>query len=141
MLPKKHIIYSLIFCLILFIILPYYSLIPYLIFFLSSVLMDIDHYFVYIWRKKDTSLISALKWHDLLEKMNKKEKIKNIPFFHFLHSFEFFILLVILSFFFKYVIYILLGFIFHSILDLIDMKRRNELASREYFTFKLFFKK
>ena len=139
MLPFKHIIYSLILGLILFIILPYYSIIPFLIFFLSSVLIDIDHYIVYIWRKKDKSLVGALKWHELLNK-NHTEKKKNIPFFHFLHSFEFLILLVILSFFFKYIIYALLGFIFHSILDLIDMKRRKELSSREYFTFKLFFK-
>lgn len=132
MFPIKHIIYGAIFSLTLYIFSPYSNFIPFLIIFLSSVLIDIDHYFIYAFRKKDKNFFRSYKWHVNL-KYNKKELEENTPFPHFFHSFEFFVLLVILSFYNLIFIYITIGFLFHSLLDIFYMKKTKFLKNREFF--------
>ncbi|MEM3405611.1 MAG: hypothetical protein QW117_01415 [Candidatus Pacearchaeota archaeon] len=140
MFPSKHILYSFILCLVFYIILPYGEIFPYIIIFLSSVLIDIDHYFIYVYRKKDFSLLNSWRWHMMLNK-NEKERNKEIPFLHIFHTFEFILLTFILSFFFKIFLWIFFGLIFHSFLDLKDMKRRKLYNTREYLLIKALLKR
>jgi len=123
--------YSFIFCLFFLVILQYGSISPYIIIFLSSILIDIDHYLLYAYRKKNLSLVKAWKWHIFLHN-NPREAQKQIPFLHLFHTIEFLVLIFILSFFYKVFLWIFIGFIFHTFLDILDMKKRKTYGGREY---------
>ena len=116
-----HIILGFLFSLLLSPIVGYFSL----IIFLSSFLIDIDHYFYYVVKKRDFNLINSVNY--FLE----KHRVKAILFFH---SVEFLALLIILSFVNYIFIYISLGIGFHFILDIYS-----SLYLNIYRPFSLFF--
>lgn len=122
MLPKHHLILGIFFCLILYFFnFSFFSLV---IIFLSSVLIDIDHYLWYVFGKKQFSLKQAYSWFiktgkyydNLPEKQRKKLYVGVFP----LHSIEFLLPLFILGFVSPFFLFIFIGFIFHSICDLIS---------------------
>jgi len=125
MLPKAHALFGVVFSLILYFIFNI-GLTNSLIVFLSSILIDVDHYLHYLISKRDSNLKNAFYW-------NKKLPLRHKPIMHILHSVEFLVILAIFSFFFPILTFILLGFIFHSILDLIDMAAHKEIGGREFF--------
>ena len=128
MLPTRHILLGAIFSLILvyFFNLSYFeaSLV-----FLSSFLIDADHYIWWVLKKKDISFSKAYHW------------LKNLPKNHKLrvdisHTFEFLLFIGILSYFSKFFVFILIGLLFHSISDIINMLPEiadSKKCSREYF--------
>lgn len=128
MLPKIHIILGLIFSLIVFLIFPSVGWIGFALIFLSSFLIDIDHYLYYVWLKKDFSLKNAYNWFKKgteIFKTLSKEKQDKVHFGNFfLHGIELIIILAILSYFWHFCLYILIGVGFHMILDLIDLKQK-----------------
>ena len=122
MLISKHIMLSLIVSVMIY---PFFGIYT-IIFFLSSFLMDIDHYIEYVIDKKDFNLSHAynhfMKGHHKRKeniKKNKQNKNNKINI-HIFHLIEIVILIIILSWFNKIFFYIALGIIFHIILDLID---------------------
>ena len=127
MYPKQHIIFGLIFATVLFFLFPQIGLIGFSIIFLSSFLIDVDHYLFYVFYKKDCSLRNAYKWFVKLDRKfknfskEKKKKIKYPPLIF--HGFETFIILIILLFFSKIFLYVLIGFLFHEFLDIISLVR------------------
>jgi hypothetical protein len=123
MLPKYHIALGIIFS---FILIYFFnlSLIAGAIVFLSSVLIDVDHYIYYLYKKKDLSLKRAYRWfikkREKLLELPKEQRNKNYISFSFLHGFEILILLFILGKLFSaYFFYVLIGFGFHLFLDII----------------------
>lgn len=116
-----HIILGFLFSLMLFPLVGYFSL----IIFLSSFLIDVDHYFYYVIKKKDFNLINSINYY--LEK-HREEAIL------FFHSVEFFALIISLSFVNHIFIYISLGIGFHFILDIYS-----SLYNNIYRPFSLFF--
>ena len=123
MLPKYHIILGIIFS---FILVYFFnlSLIAGIIIFLSSVLIDIDHYLYYVYKKKDLSLRRAYNWFINKRKrillLPKKQRAKIYADFSFLHGIEVLILLFILAkFISSYFYYVLIGVGFHLFLDII----------------------
>jgi membrane-bound metal-dependent hydrolase YbcI (DUF457 family) len=129
MLPSKHISYGLIICLFFFIILPYGNVFPYIIIFLSSVLIDIDHYFPYIIKGR-FNLIRNYKEQIILSKklgkLSKEEKRKLRKTHFIFHGIEFVALLIFLSSFNKIFFFIFLGVILHLFLDFIDLIKQKE---------------
>ncbi len=126
MLPKTHAILGLIFSAALFLIFPQIGIFGFLIILLSSVFIDVDHYLFYIFTKKDWSLKNANKWFkDKIAKARKlprekrRKNPRHIPCL--LHGIEAIIILSILSFFHIFFFYILIGFLFHELLDLIQI--------------------
>jgi hypothetical protein len=126
MYPSQHFIFGLIFSAILFFIFPKIGFLESSIILASTVLIDVDHYLYYVYKKKDFSLTRARKWFF----KNRDIYLGQIPAFQkeniyggicFLHGIEFILLLAILSFFVNIFIFILIGFFFHQILDLIEM--------------------
>ncbi len=120
MLPKWHILIALIFSLILLFIFDISSF-NILIFILASFLIDVDHYFNYIWRKKDLSLKKAYnfflrkkqKWKKLSYKKKNKLKIDILIF----HGIEFLFVLAVLSFFYPIFFFVFLGVLIHLSMD------------------------
>jgi len=112
MYPSKHFIYSLIFCIILFPFLKYWTI----VIFLSGTLIDVDHYLYYILKFKDWSFRKAYHYH-----------VKVIPIekLHIFHTIEFYLLCFSLVFFNLFFVFIFLGISFHMVLDILDMKILN----------------
>ena len=130
MLPKYHIVFGMIISLIIYFLFQI-TFFQFLLIFLSSFLIDVDHYFYYIFKEKNLSLTKAYAWGkksgrkwDILSLKEKKEY--KTPIFIF-HGIEFLFLLVILSFFNNLFLYIFLGIIIHLILDFIDIIHTKDL--------------
>lgn len=101
------------------------------IIFLSSFLFDVDHYIEYIIRKKDFSLIKAYKEAQELNKIQKSlKRIFINDVLHIFHAIEFIIIIGILSFFSKPFLMILIGLLFHNLLDIIEMAYYKTFKSR-----------
>jgi len=96
-----------------------------LVFLVATVGIDVDHYLYYVYRKRDWSLVRAVRWHTEKRKVLRDvdAKIRNDFYkgFCFLHGIEVLVLLFLLGYFVWNVFYfIALGFLFHLILDHID---------------------
>jgi hypothetical protein len=125
MLPKWHILIGAIFSLIIFFLFPYLGLLNILIIFLSTFLIDIDHYFCYSINRKEFDIIKAYNigvvMRERYRKLSKKDKLKQKrPIFVF-HGIEFILLLAILSYFYSLFLFILLGTLIHLLLDYSEM--------------------
>src|SRR3989339_570438 len=106
MLPRKHFILGLIFSGILVYFFDF-SLIAGAIVLLSSVLIDIDHYFYYVHKKNDWGLKNSYNWFvehgKKLKRLDLKERKKIYTGFYF-YSEIFYILIF-------YLFYLVLHFI------------------------------
>jgi len=126
MLPKTHIILGFVFSYILYWFTSI-TIFQAILIFLSAVLIDFDHYLWYALRKKDYSLKKAYFWH----KKNLHSK-NHKPIMHIFHTVEFHIFTALLIFTWQGFLFIFIGMLFHSILDLIDLINRNLLSVREF---------
>lgn len=137
MLPRSHIILGAVFTFLIWIIdknTPWYFL---MVVFLSSFLIDFDHYLASIIKsKKFLSLKESLEYHRLkgIQQVKDKQKGKRKKGdFHFFHTIEFHALIGILGIFFPFFMYVFIGMIFHSFIDFTTLLERDYLYLREYF--------
>jgi hypothetical protein len=127
MLPKTHIILGLIASLGILAIFPEIGFFYALIIFLSSFLIDFDHYLYYLLVKKDFSLKNAFSW--FIEKRNfvmslpLNQRLKYKKIIMIFHGLECWILLALLIFVHKIFLFILIGIGIHMIFDLIELYR------------------
>jgi len=133
MLPKTHMYIGILFSIILYFIFPAIGFFGILVVFLSSVLIDIDHYAIYVYRNKDWSLKKAFDWFIGFKELRKKSKKKWVSPISILHTIEVLFLISILAIYNQFVFLILIGFLFHSICDILEMGYKNELYGREFF--------
>ena len=136
MLPRWHILFGGIFSLLIWIVAPKTKLIFILSVFLSSFLIDLDHYLSSVFRTKRLSLFHAFEYHrkiDELELKKKKQGIREKGDFHLFHTIEFHILIGILGLYWIGFFYIFLGIIFHSLIDIYSLLYVKEVYRREYF--------
>ena len=121
MYPKQHIIFGLFFSLILFLLFPKIGFFGAVVIFASSVLIDVDHYIYYVFKKKDFSLKRAYIWNVEISKkfchLSKEQRKKFHKPFHFFHGIEILIVLFFLGIIYSFFFFILIGFSFHLILD------------------------
>jgi putative transposase len=78
MLPKYHVLFGFIFSSLIFLIFPSAGWLGFFIIFLSSFLIDVDHYIYYVWKKKDLSLKNSIVWFKSVsgkfQALSKKQK-------------------------------------------------------------------
>lgn len=98
MLPKWHLLFGAIFSLILYLIFPQIGIFNISLIFLSSILIDFDHYLWTIKRKKYFNLKEVYLWNKNLPKNHK-------PITHIFHTIEFIIFIAILSFYFNFFLF------------------------------------
>jgi len=138
MLHKWHILWGAIFTIIIWIIAPDLNLFYLLLIFLSSFLIDFDHYVVAVYRMKGISFSKAVQYHKEQAKKTIREKKKGIKkrgeFFIF-HTIEAHILVAVLSLLWLGFLYIFIGMVFHSLLDLAWLLKNDIFHAREYFFF------
>lgn len=124
MYPKQHIIFGIIFSAFLLFLFPQIGSTGFLIIFLSSFLIDVDHYLYSVYKKKDLSLKNAYNWLTKNKKMffslSRKQRNGFYRGFYFLHGIEVLIVLFLFSFFSKYFFFIFIGVAFHLLLDSVD---------------------
>jgi len=130
MYPSTHIIVGGIVSALLLLIFPSIGVLGFAIIFLSSVLIDVDHYLYYSLRYHDWNLKHAYKWFInrtrswrklSIEQRNKYERV--IMAFH---GVECWFILMLLIFVHKIFFYALVGIAIHMILDYIDLASYKE---------------
>ena len=138
MLPRWHIFLGALFTLAIWMPFPSINpLFPILV-FLSSFLIDFDHYLASVNKTGKLSLKNSFEYHrkaGIQERREHKLGIRKKSDFHLFHTIEFHILIGLIGIFIAPFFFIFLGMIFHSMLDLFDLSRRGMLYRIEYFFF------
>lgn len=125
MFVSRHIFFGIILSILLILFFPTLSLFSIAIIFLSSVLIDMDHYFYFIFLKKNLSLKKAYQWYierwKNFNSLSKSERKKIYSGFFMFHGIEILILLFFLGKFVSgFFLFVLIGFSFHMLLDIPD---------------------
>jgi hypothetical protein len=95
------------------------------IIFLSSFLIDFDHYLWYVVRNKTLSLKKSYMFYTSLQRKSK-------PIAHLFHTIEFHLLILFIGFYYEFFLFVLVGMVFHSILDIVYLIHENCLGCREF---------
>ena len=142
---QSHLVLGLIFALILLVIFPQIGLIGFLLIALSTVLIDVDHYIYYVYKKKDWSLNNAYNWFiersKRFQNLSRAQRNKVYSGFCFLHGTEILLVLLLFTLFSEYFLFIFIGFTFHLFLDVtcsrIFMDRMDKISLiHDFFNFK-----
>lgn len=144
MYPQTHFLAGLLACAFLYFGFPDIATFSLFIFLLSTILIDIDHYFYHVYKSGDINLIKIIRRtvesRKKLLGINNLERKKYYNGFWFLHGFEILILALILGYFFETIFYfVFLGLLFHLVLDYVDIalkKSRLDKVSSIYDFFK-----
>ena len=143
MLPKTHIILGAIFSLLIYFFL-HLSLFSVILIFLASFFIDFDHYLWYIYKKKSLNLKNAYNWfkkkREKWTKLSKKEREIYKRVYLVFHSVEFWIVLLALSFINKIFLFILIGVLFHIIIDYIEIIYTKEKLYSKFSLIYIYFK-
>ena len=104
MLPKWHVLFGAIFSVIIFSVF-HITIFKTTLIFLSSFLIDFDHYLWYVFNKKSLNLKKAYNWFISHSKKfllldSEKRKEYKMPNFIF-HGLEFWIIIFVLSLYFR----------------------------------------
>lgn len=134
MLPKAHIILGAIFSIIIKFVFPQVSWLFIGLMFLATFLIDFDHYAFVAIKTRNLSLINALDWFDRhIEKEKRAGRIglraRKSPLF-LLHTIEFHLFILLMGYFWIGFLYIFIGMVFHSLMDVVYMIYEKELHTR-----------
>lgn len=138
MFPRWHVILGTIFIFLFWLIAPATSWLNLLLIFFGAVFIDFDHYAVAVMRIKKFGLKDAFDYHKKQATKEERERARGIRKkgdFHLFHTVEFHIIVLLLGYLWTGFWYILVGMLFHSIVDVIDMSIKGVLYKREYFFF------
>ncbi len=138
MYPRWHILLGAILTLLFWLAAPQTPWYYLGVLFLSSFLIDVDHYICAVYKTRNGNLKMAFVYHEKDKRAAEKEYkrgIKRRGDFHFFHTVEFHLLVGILGIFWNVFFYIFIGMIFHSLLDVYDMAKGDMLHRREFFFF------
>ena len=136
MLPRWHIVFGLVFSVVVWILFMKTEWYFIALVFLSSFLIDFDHYVSSaLISGRVISLGESLRYHEKRNRQDESEKKRGIrrkSDFHLFHTLEFHIFVFILGFLWIGFFYIFIGMLFHSILDIISLIYGGNLYMREF---------
>ncbi|MFA5856711.1 MAG: hypothetical protein WC867_05105 [Candidatus Pacearchaeota archaeon] len=141
MLPIFHFISGLILAILVYYGFEITIFQAFLIFF-GAFFIDADHYFWYVYEKKDLSFKKARNYfmNSYFNRLKKPKVMVHEKRTMFFHTFEFLLFTLILSYFWKGFLFIWFGMILHSLLDIIEMSHDKTLKYRQFFLYNHFFK-
>ena len=124
MLPQNHFLFGFLFSVALYLVFPEIEFLGLVVFLMATVLIDVDHYLYYVYKKRDWSLKKAVLWilgmKRVMMKFDRKRRSKFYTGLYFLHGVESLVLFGVLGYFIWDVFYFVsLGFAFHLCLDYI----------------------
>jgi hypothetical protein len=112
------------------------------IIFLSSVLIDFDHYLYYIFEKKKFSLKSAYHWYlierERFHRLSREEKKKHRYFIFIFHGLEVLIILFFLSNYCYVLFFVLIGFTIHLAEDLTIASKFKYLKRKLFLSYAIY---
>ncbi|MCU0642060.1 MAG: hypothetical protein MUF61_00585 [archaeon] len=136
MLPRWHIFWGAVFSALFWILFPETAWFNAAILFLSAFLIDFDHYIVAVYNTGKLGLFNSFRYYEMVGKQEKKEFARGIHKrgdFVVFHTVEFHLLVLLFGIFvWNLFIYVFIGMLFHSILDIIDMMHKKRLYRREF---------
>jgi hypothetical protein len=108
------------------------------LFAIGGVLIDVDHYLLYVQRRRNLSIPGMFRYFNELQPIQS-----NIPYVGLciFHTIDFFILLAVLAYFYPLVSYLLAGCLFHFAIDLFDLRRKKAIFIRPYFLLEHFIRR
>ena len=122
MYPKQHLFLGAIFATALFLLFPKIGFLGASLVLISSILIDIDHYLYYVYKKRDFNLKNAYFWiignGKAMCSLPKNKRNQCYMEFFFLHGIEILLILFLLIKFSNYFLFIFAGVSFHLILDI-----------------------
>lgn len=136
MLPRWHILFSAIFSILVYLSAPQINLFYVALLFLSSFLIDFDHYLCSVFKTKKIGIFHSFAYHKEMQRKERIERDKGIKErgdFHLFHTVEFNILVGLLGFVWIGFFYVFLGMIFHSLLDTYSLLYEKLMYRREFF--------
>jgi len=147
MYPKKHIFFGFVFSALIFFIFPnQISLLEAGIVFLSSFLIDVDHYVYYLIKNKSFNPVKAFNYFSDARKRMLKLSFEKRKYYYsgwcFFHGIEWLFIFFILGIFIsKYFLFISIGFTSHLCLDWIEESHNNPRIDKisavyDFFKFK-----
>ena len=83
----------------------------------GGILIDIDHYFWYVYKFKDLSLFRCYKYY--IRGMNKEKIMEYVGILLVFHTMEFLLVMLLLSFYNEFALIFTIGLLSHYLLDLI----------------------
>ncbi|HEY6873061.1 MAG TPA: hypothetical protein VI298_10090 [Geobacteraceae bacterium] len=101
-----------------------------LLFAAGSVLIDADHYLLYVQRTRRFDIRGMFRYFDDLQPVQKTIPYVGLCLFH---TIDFFLLVGILALFRPLFVPLLAGLLFHFACDLIDLRRKGVPFIRPYF--------
>ena len=111
-------------------LLPFREPAEILLFAAGSVLIDVDHYLLYIQRTRSFDIRGMFRYFDELQPIQKTIPYVGLCLFH---TVDFFLLVGILTFFHPVLLPLLAGFLFHFAVDLVDLYRKGVPFIRPFF--------
>ena len=99
------------------------------LFAVGGVLIDVDHYFLYMLRRRNFSVPGMFRYFNELQPIQSSIPYVGLCIFH---TIDFFILLGLLAIVYPSVIYLLAGCLFHFCIDLFDLRRKCILTIRPF---------
>jgi hypothetical protein len=124
MLPKYHVFLGFMFSLFIYFIFDV-NIFQASIIFLSSFLIDVDHYLFYIFKKRDINPMRAytslVKNRASLIKLSHRKRLEYKKGIYLFHGFEFWTLILLFSLFINWFCFVFIGIMFHMILDFIEI--------------------
>jgi hypothetical protein len=121
---KQHAIYT---GLPVLLLLPVGSLGTLTLFACGSMLIDVDHYFLFVFREKRLGIREMFRYHDFLFSRKDEIPYSGICLFH---SLEIFALIAFFACFLPVLLWLLGGMVYHLLLDLLHLYRHNYLSGR-----------
>ena len=124
MYPLQHLSIGVVFAGILLWFFPEVTVLGFLIIVAATVLIDVDHYLIYVWVTKDWSLKRAYLWHKeggkKFKKLTKAERRELRHSFFVFHGVEPLIVAYLLALYLHpYFYFVLIGMALHMVLDII----------------------
>jgi hypothetical protein len=108
------------------------------LFAVGGVLIDVDHYMLYVQRRRNLSIPGMFRYFNELQPIQT-----NIPYVGLciFHTIDFFILLAVLGYFYPLVNCLLAGCLFHFVIDLYDLRRKKIILIRPFCLFEHFIRR
>ena len=100
------------------------------LFAVGGVLIDVDHYLLYIERRRSLSVPGMFRYFRELQPIQSTIPYIGLCIFH---TIDFFILLGLLAIWYPCFWYLLAGCLFHFCIDLFDLRRKGILTIRAFF--------
>jgi len=99
-------------------------------FAIGGVLIDIDHYFLFVQRRKSLSIRGMFRYFEELQPIQSAISYVGLCVFH---TIDFFLMLALLAHFFPLVWALLAGCLYHFLIDLFDLRRKGVIFIRPFF--------